>query len=253
MLVALSLQLILFISSVIQKSEQECLQKDSTNCCADFYFDAGTCKPCKIGYFGPNCGKTCPYPKYGRKCVDGICTCSESQCDFAVGCIKDEDMPVMSSTPTSSVRLSSQKSFSHNRSTIMQTTALQTTGLGVTSQERMEEKSYESISSDLNKTNDKSDITLVIVLSSASSLVVSLIVITLFACLRTRKSTRIRHEGNKTSPHNRRAVSTASYHEIDERLIALHILSEGKYDKIDNTEEESTDKHKYECLPTKEM
>lgn len=43
---------------------------------------------CKIGYFGPNCGKKCPYPKYGRKCVDGNCNCSENQCDFAVGCIK---------------------------------------------------------------------------------------------------------------------------------------------------------------------
>ena len=162
-------------------------------------------------------------------------------------------MPVMSSTPTSSVRLSSQKSFLQNRSTIIQTTALQTTGLGVTSQERMEEKSYESISSDVDKTNEKSDITLVVILSSASSLVVSLIVITLFACLRTRKSTRIRNEGNKTSPHNGRAVSIASYHEIDERLIAQHRLSEGKYDKINNTEEESTGKHKYDTLPTKEM
>ncbi|XP_078316136.1 uncharacterized protein LOC144620163 isoform X2 [Crassostrea virginica] len=70
MLAALSLQMILIISSVIQRSEQECLQGTSTRCCADFYFDDGTCKPCEIGYFGPNCGKTCPYPTYGRKCVE---------------------------------------------------------------------------------------------------------------------------------------------------------------------------------------
>ena len=159
----------------------------------------------------------------------------------------------MSSTPTSSVRLSSQKSFSQNRSTIMQNIALQTTDLGVTSQERIEDKSHESISSDIDKTNDKSDITLIVILSSGSSLVVSLIIISLFACLRTRKSTRIRDKGNKTSPHNGRAASIASYHEIDERLIAQHRLSEGKYDKINNTEEESTGKHKYESLPTKEM
>nr|XP_022328867.1 uncharacterized protein LOC111127868 [Crassostrea virginica] len=90
MLTALSLQLILIISSVLQRSEQECLQGTSTRCCADFYFDDGTCKPCEIGYFGPNCGKTCPYPKYGRKCVDGECNCLPSLCDFAVGCLQEE-------------------------------------------------------------------------------------------------------------------------------------------------------------------
>ena len=78
-------------------------------------------------------------------------------------------MPVMSSTLTSSVHLSSQKSLSQNRLTIMQTYAVQTTGLGVTSQTRTEENTYESILSDLNKKDDKSDIILVVVLSSVSS------------------------------------------------------------------------------------
>nr|XP_022333971.1 uncharacterized protein LOC111130957 [Crassostrea virginica] len=248
MMAAFLLQLILIISSVIQLTEQECLQEFSTKCCADFYFDDGTCKPCKIGYFGPNCETKCPYPKYGRKCVDGNCNCSENQCDFAVGCTKD--MPDTSSTPTSSMHLSSEKSLSQNRSTIMQTTAVQTTGLVMTSQERTEENTYESISSDLNKKDDKSDIILVVVLSSVSSLVVSLIVITMFACLRSRKSTKIRNKGN-TSPYSGRAVSTASYHEIDDCLIAQD-RSEGKYDKINNIEKETTEKHKYDTLPTKE-
>ncbi|XP_022333971.2 uncharacterized protein LOC111130957 isoform X2 [Crassostrea virginica] len=249
MMAAFLLQLILIISSVIQLTEQECLQEFSTKCCADFYFDDGTCKPCKIGYFGPNCGTKCPYPKYGRKCVDGNCNCSRIQCDFAVGCIKD--MPDTSSTPTSSQHLSLEKSLSQNRSTILQTTALQTTGLVMTSQERTEENTYESISSDLNKKDDKSDIILVVVLSSVSSLVVSLIVITMFACLRSRKSTKkIRNKGN-TSPYSGRAVSTASYHEIDDFLMAQD-RSEGKYDKINNIEKETTEKHKYDTLPTKE-
>ena len=42
---------------------------------------------CKSGYFGPNCGKTCPYPLYGRKCVDGECNCPRHKCDVASGCI----------------------------------------------------------------------------------------------------------------------------------------------------------------------
>ena len=63
----------------------------------------------------------------------------------------------------------------------------------------------------------------------------------MFACLRTQISTRIRNEGNKTSPHSVRDASTTSYHEIDEHLIAQHSLSEGKYDKINNTSEEQTE------------
>nr|XP_022329625.1 uncharacterized protein LOC111128343 [Crassostrea virginica] len=69
--------------------EQECLKVSSTECCADFYFEDGFCKPCKSGYFGPNCGKTCPYPLYGRKCVDGKCNCPPHQCDVGSGCLVD--------------------------------------------------------------------------------------------------------------------------------------------------------------------
>ena len=69
-------------------------------------------------------------------------------------------MPVVKNTPTGSVHLSSEKSLSQTRSSIMQTTAVQTTGLVMTSQVRTEEKTYFSsgISSDLNKTANKSDI-----------------------------------------------------------------------------------------------
>ena len=159
-------------------------------------------------------------------------------------------MPDTSSTPTSSKHLSSEKSLSQNKSTITQTTALQTTGLVMTSQKRTEGNTYESISSDLNTKDDKSDIILVVVLSTVSSLVASLIVISMFACLRTRKSTKICNKGN-TSPHSGRAVSTATYHEIDDCLMAQD-RSEGKYDKINNIAKVKTEKHKYDNLPAKE-
>ena len=40
---------------------------------------------CKPGYIGPSCSKKCPHPAYGDAC-QGICTCSEDECDSVTGC-----------------------------------------------------------------------------------------------------------------------------------------------------------------------
>lgn len=38
------------------------------------------------GYYGPNCNFTCPYPSFGRKCLEGKCQCQEENCDPISGC-----------------------------------------------------------------------------------------------------------------------------------------------------------------------
>lgn len=45
-------------------------------------FDIIGCLP---GYIGMNCSFKCPYPSYGIKC-QGICYCSDEQCDVTTGC-----------------------------------------------------------------------------------------------------------------------------------------------------------------------
>ncbi|XP_078323101.1 uncharacterized protein LOC144622324 [Crassostrea virginica] len=68
-------------------STEDCLSSDdSTFCCAGFYEDGGKCTPCGSGYFGPNCSHACPYPKYGRRCLEGECRCPEPICDPVAGC-----------------------------------------------------------------------------------------------------------------------------------------------------------------------
>lgn len=42
---------------------------------------------CQNGYFGINCISKCPYPRYGRKCMEGDCNCAEEVCDVGIGCV----------------------------------------------------------------------------------------------------------------------------------------------------------------------
>ena len=42
---------------------------------------------CSEGFFGPNCSISCPYPSYGRRCLDGDCNCSKELCDARNGCV----------------------------------------------------------------------------------------------------------------------------------------------------------------------
>lgn len=67
--------------------EEDCLKLGiSTQCCADFYMKGKKCIPCPKGYFGLNCSYMCPYPTYGRRCLDGKCTCPKEYCNANTGC-----------------------------------------------------------------------------------------------------------------------------------------------------------------------
>lgn len=41
---------------------------------------------CPRGYFGLNCSYMCPYPTYGRRCLDGKCSCPKEYCNAKNGC-----------------------------------------------------------------------------------------------------------------------------------------------------------------------
>lgn len=58
----------------------------SSLCCADFYLKEGECTPCLNGYYGPNCIYMCPYPYFGRRCLEGPCQCPKENCDAETGC-----------------------------------------------------------------------------------------------------------------------------------------------------------------------
>ena len=42
---------------------------------------------CSDGFFLPNCSISCPFPSYGRRCLDGECNCSKESCDPRNGCV----------------------------------------------------------------------------------------------------------------------------------------------------------------------
>lgn len=46
-----------------------------------FHFEA-----CLNGFYGPNCMFICPYPYFGRRCLEGPCQCSKENCDAKTGC-----------------------------------------------------------------------------------------------------------------------------------------------------------------------
>lgn len=42
-------------------------------------------KECPVGYFLENCSSSCPYPLFGRRCIQS-CSCDKQLCDFVHGC-----------------------------------------------------------------------------------------------------------------------------------------------------------------------
>uniref|UniRef100_K1PXY9 Uncharacterized protein n=1 Tax=Magallana gigas TaxID=29159 RepID=K1PXY9_MAGGI len=80
-------RLFLCIVFVTHFIEEDCLKLGiSTQCCADFYMKGKKCIPRPKGYFGLNCSYMCPYPTYGRRCLDGKCTCPKEYCNANTGC-----------------------------------------------------------------------------------------------------------------------------------------------------------------------
>lgn len=228
------LQLTLIIS-VVKKFEQSCLEtKNSTKCCADFYFQDGICKPCKPGWIGPNCIATCPYPTYGHKCIN-VCKCTKNECDVSEGCIK--------STYANFIGTTDKGLLVHVPTLVYKTQP--TTEMDDTSDKQ----------NDDNSINDKSLYTshllFIVILSSASSLVISVVVIVIVVCRRSSQSKR--RDGNvrkrrSTASHGR---PSTSYHEIDERFLSPDILFQrqsngGEYINLDQTKIE---KSKYTTLP----
>lgn len=41
---------------------------------------------CSVGYIGPRCQTTCPFPSYGIFCRN-YCNCHQSECDHIKGCV----------------------------------------------------------------------------------------------------------------------------------------------------------------------
>nr|XP_022291316.1 uncharacterized protein LOC111102740 [Crassostrea virginica] len=78
---------IIVLPLVTQTFSKEDSSWPSTVCSADFYIKEGKCTPCSDGFFGPNCSISCPFPSYGRRCLDGECNCSKEICDPRNGCV----------------------------------------------------------------------------------------------------------------------------------------------------------------------
>ncbi|XP_062594220.1 uncharacterized protein LOC134255725 [Saccostrea cucullata] len=59
-------------------------------CCNNFELINGTCRVCDPGLWGVNCSMNCSYPYYGDLCIKLCSTCSEKDCDPALGCTVKE-------------------------------------------------------------------------------------------------------------------------------------------------------------------
>ncbi|XP_056010701.1 uncharacterized protein LOC125648755 [Ostrea edulis] len=61
-------------------------------CRPDFMWlkDTGRCVDCPLGCYGPECIYKCPYPSFGRRCLDGVCNCSREICNISTACISVE-------------------------------------------------------------------------------------------------------------------------------------------------------------------
>ncbi|XP_056015922.1 uncharacterized protein LOC130046427 [Ostrea edulis] len=59
-------------------------------CCAGEMWNStlNLCIECPLGFHGANCSRSCSFPYYGKKCLDGECTCSKELCNFATGCME---------------------------------------------------------------------------------------------------------------------------------------------------------------------
>lgn len=93
--------------------------KISTSCGADYYLKMGKCTPCLDGYYGPNCIQMCPYPKFGRRCLDGPCQCPKENCDTRTGCRRSNTF--LTST-RSTVDRTEEQSFTSTKSNLHEET-----------------------------------------------------------------------------------------------------------------------------------
>ncbi|XP_078320899.1 uncharacterized protein LOC144621449 isoform X7 [Crassostrea virginica] len=78
---------IIVLPLVTQTFSKEDSSWPSTVCSVNFYIKERKCTPCSDGFFGPNCSISCPFPSYGRRCLDGECHCSKELCDPRNGCV----------------------------------------------------------------------------------------------------------------------------------------------------------------------
>ncbi|XP_062585434.1 uncharacterized protein LOC134247107 [Saccostrea cucullata] len=80
---------ILIVFACLQDHVQsKCAGTSGTECCFGFSWDSlsQSCKPCRPGFDGINCSKTCRYPNFGVEC-QGECKCPPELCDFSLGCV----------------------------------------------------------------------------------------------------------------------------------------------------------------------
>lgn len=111
----------LFFSILMLDLELVYLSCEGRNgtCCYDFVWDTvqGKCLPCKLGYYGPNCSKKCPFPFYGYECTLQ-CNCNANDCDYVSGCKQSSTLKL---TPTSTSKPSSKSTVLTERNAVMDT------------------------------------------------------------------------------------------------------------------------------------
>lgn len=212
--------------------------KDSKNCCADFYFVDGTCKPCEPGFFGPNCRASCPYPNYGHRCTE-MCECPKDQCDVSEGCKQFSLQPNTTTISTPDPNPNKQEAPTAKYNVNTEQTANE--------DDLSDNSSADSLTSD--KPLGNSSLLLIVILSSTSSLVISVVVIAFVVCHR-----RFRSKGRQSSLRRRSTASTrrpaTSYYEIDDCAIALDTLScrQSNVDMYMNLEKTKVERSKYATL-----
>ncbi|XP_034300312.2 uncharacterized protein [Magallana gigas] len=225
------LWIIIFLSNQSSSTGEDCLKSgNSSECCADFFMKEGKCTPCPNGYIGPNCDFTCPYPSYGRRCVEGDCECPKELCNPETGCAYQP------TTQNYFANVSFEKSTSAEENDLLFT----------------EQKNKYS-GDNIDSKKSKSSSTAVVVISVFCTLIIISLVIVIVLQM---KGKLLSHNKILLSKRRSRVISQRhvdTYCEIDEKN--MEITESNKFDEVEIYEsiDHSNNKNeiKYTELPTR--
>nr|XP_022294822.1 multiple epidermal growth factor-like domains protein 10 [Crassostrea virginica] len=109
--------IILFIWTFALYRCQKCTEPSGGKiCCSGEVWNISfqSCQPCSIGFQGPNCSLTCPFPYYGKDC-QSICLCSKSLCSHVDGCnTANKDLSMTQGSSQSRSRTSEDSSVTES-------------------------------------------------------------------------------------------------------------------------------------------
>ncbi|XP_061164211.1 uncharacterized protein LOC133173246 [Saccostrea echinata] len=253
-----SLLIIISLTRYLEGCRKSGDSSSITNCCPDYYLKNGVCVDCPAGRFGPSCQFNCEYPKYGRRCLGGYCTCSRDACDPAIGC-RETTTSVQKTSPQDSASLTSSSRKVTTKSVTIITTMYKnddqstrysiwddknTSKSFVTSNQKMESE----VIKDTQKAGDSQDISLnIIIMSVIGGLVILLLIIVIIVLIRGKRKVKV--EKRDSIVTSRGNVNT--YCEINDLRIPstsqdCRRSDVGKYELIDQSEE---DRKRYSSLP----